>query len=382
MAILYTMQNFLGGFLMDSIEANFSTMQQQAEDTNKKQGVHTYIAQWPIFAIAWSMRRDKNPRLAIGSYLDDFANKVELVHFNYDTLHFTTDPRLVLEHPYAPTNIMFFPSEDDTNPDLIATSGDNLRLWEIIHDDDDHNNNTNIQLKSHLIGNKISDHSAITSFDWAVFDPRLVATSSVDTTCTIWDIEREVMNAQLVAHDKEVYDISWGGFNVFASVSGDGSVRVFDLRDKEKSTIIYENPVQDCPLLRLEWNKCDPRFMATVGLNSNKVVVLDIRIPTTPLMELKKHRTGVNAVSWSPDVGRRLCSVSDDSSALIWEVRDNMGIGIGIGMGLPNSLNGSTDVEPVMWYGSSAEINHVRWSPVQVDWIALAFLNNLQLLKV
>ena len=36
--------------------------------------------------------------------------------------------------------------------------------------------------------------------------------------------------AQLIAHDKEVYDIAWGGLGVFASVSADGSVRVFDLR--------------------------------------------------------------------------------------------------------------------------------------------------------
>ncbi len=38
------------------------------------------------------------------------------------------------------------------------------------------------------------------------------------------------MDTQLIAHDKEVYDIAWGGVGVFASVSADGSVRVFDLR--------------------------------------------------------------------------------------------------------------------------------------------------------
>ena len=38
-----------------------------------------------------------------------------------------------------------------------------------------------------------------------------------------------------------------------------GSVRVFDLRDKEHSTIIYECPHPDSPLLRLGWNKQDPR---------------------------------------------------------------------------------------------------------------------------
>jgi hypothetical protein len=41
-------------------------------------------------------------------------------------------------------------------------------------------------------------------------------------------------------------------------------VRVFDLRDKEHSTIIYESPRQGTPLLRLGWNKQDPRYMATI----------------------------------------------------------------------------------------------------------------------
>ncbi|KAM1196960.1 hypothetical protein ACFX2I_008622 [Malus domestica] len=336
-------------------------MQRPAE---KKAGVHTYISQWPIYSLAWSVRHDKPSRLAIGSFIEDYGNKVELVQFNQDTSDFATDNRLTFDHPYAPTNLMFFPSEDTTNPDLIATSGDYLRLWEI-HDD-------RIELKSLLNSNRSSEfNSAITSFDWVECDTRRVATSSVDTTCTIWDIEREAVDTQLVAHDKEVYDISWGGFNVFASASGDGTVRVFDLRNKERSTIVYENPTQDRSLLRVEWNKHDPRFIATVGMDSNKVVIVDIRFPTSPLMELKKHGASVNAISWSPGKGHQICSVSDDSRAMIWDV---------VRPGFQSDSGG--DMEPEMWYGTTAQINQVRWSAVELNGIGIGFLNKLQLLKV
>lgn len=333
----------------------------------KTPGVNTYAAQWPIYSIAWSVRADKGCRLAIGSSLEDYSNKVELVQFNPENSDFTTDNRLFFDHPYAPTNLMFFPSQSTANPDLLATSGDYLRLWEI-HDD-------RIQLKSLLNSNKASEfNSAITSFDWAEVDTNRVATASVDTTCTVWDVEKEAVDSQLVAHDKEVFDISWAGFNVFASVSGDGSLRVFDLRDKERSTIIYENPVRDSPLLRLEWNKLDSRFIATVGMDSNKVVILDIRFPTTPLTELCKHTASVNAVSWSPSTGRHLCSAGDDSMALIWDV---------VGPAHRSEQNlVEVEMEPEMWYGSTAEINQVRWSPVEQQWISIAFLNKLQLLKV
>ena len=79
--------------------------------------------------------------------------------------------------------------------------------------------------------NKESEFCApLTSFDWNEADPKRLGTSSIDTTCTIWDIERGVVDTQMIAHDKEVYDIAWGGLGVFATVSADGSVRVFDLR--------------------------------------------------------------------------------------------------------------------------------------------------------
>ncbi|OWM82550.1 WD repeat-containing protein LWD2-like [Punica granatum] len=353
------------------------SMQSQAveQKTASAAGVYTYVAQWPIYAVAWSHHRAySKPRLAIGSFLEDYANKVELVQFDPDTSNFSTDGRLVFDHPYAPTNVMFLPSEADaasSTVELLATSGDYLRLWAVHHD--------RVEMRALLNSNRGSEFSsAITSFDWAAFNPRHIAGCSVDTTCTVWDVEKEVVEAQLVAHDKEVYDVSWGGTGVFASVSGDGSVRVFDLRDKERSTIIYENvtaPNRDqSPLLRLEWNKADPRFMATVGMDSSAVVILDIRFPTAPLAELNRHRGSVNAVSWAPQVGRQLCSVGDDSRALIWDVLS--------AVGLSSDGNVAVDVEPEMWYGSTLEINNVRWSPVEMDWIALTFSNKLQLLRV
>lgn len=56
--------------------------------------------------------------------------------------------------------------------------------------------------------------------------------SSLDTTCTVWDIVAQQSKTQLIAHDKEVYDVAFlkDSINVFVSVGADGSVRMFDLR--------------------------------------------------------------------------------------------------------------------------------------------------------
>ena len=80
---------------------------------------------------------------------------------------------------------------------------------------------------------------------------------------------------------QQVYDIAFsragGGRDMFASVGADGSVRMFDLRHLEHSTIIYEDP-QHHPLLRLAWNKQDPNYLATMAMDSFEVSLVK-RLP-------------------------------------------------------------------------------------------------------
>lgn len=232
--------------------------------------------------------------------------QVEIVQLNDETGKFHADPKLSFDHPYPATKIMFIPDKECAKPDLLATTGDSLRIWQV-HED-------HVEAKSLLNSKLNSDYCApLTSFDWNETDLQRLGTSSIDTTCTIWDIEKGVVDTQLIAHDKEVYDIAWGGPGIFASVSADGSVRVFDLRDKQHSTIIYESPQPDTPLLRLGWNKQDPRFMATILMDSCKVVILDIRYPTVPVAELERHQACVNAVAWAPHSSCHICTAGDDS---------------------------------------------------------------------
>jgi DDB1- and CUL4-associated factor 7 len=161
--------------------------------------------------------------------------------------------------------------------------------------------------------------------------------------------------------------IAWGESRVFAFVSADGSVRISDLRDKEHSTIIYESPQPDTPLLRLDWNKKDLRYMATILMDSNKVLILDIRSPTTSVAELERHHAGVNAIAWAPRSSKHICSGGDDAQALIWE--------------LP-AVAGPNGIDPMTMYSAGCEINQLQWSAAQPDWIAIAFANKMQLLRV
>ncbi|XP_058105046.1 protein TRANSPARENT TESTA GLABRA 1 [Magnolia sinica] len=334
-----------------------STTQESQQQQKAGSSTYSYESPFPIYALAFNSHN----RLALGSFNEEYSNKIQILSFDHQ-VDPTFIPTVSFDHPYPPTKLMFHPS----NPKLLASSGDFLRLWDIPSDGSDPS--PDLPPKTILNNSKTSEFSApLTSFDWNDADPRLIGTSSIDTTCTIWDLERLTVETQLIAHDKEVYDIAWGPAGVFASVSADGSVRIFDLRDKEHSTIIYESPLPDTPLLRLAWNKQDLRYMATVLMDCNKVVILDIRAPAMPVAELQRHRASVNAIAWAPQSAHHICSAGDDAQALIWE--------------LP-AVADPNGIDPILAYSAGSEINQLQWSPLQPDWMAIAFGNKMQLLKV
>jgi len=250
----------------------------------------------------------------------------------------------------------FLPNNSTSNPDLLATSSDYLRIYK--------NEKNGFELKSTLNKNKNSDYCApITSFDWNHLDTNIIGTSSIDTTCTIWNIEAEETKTQLIAHDKEVYDISFSYHqkNVFGSVGADGSLRLFDLRNLEHSTILYEND-NSIPLLRLMWNPNDANYIATILMDSNDVIIIDQRQNNVPLIELKGHDSAVNALYWSPHSSKHICTVGDDCQTLIWDINEKK--------------------KPMLLYQAKNEICQVQWSTLNPDWVGICSEKDLELLKV
>eukprot|EP00824_Muranothrix_gubernata_P014288 TRINITY_DN29620_c0_g1_i1.p1 TRINITY_DN29620_c0_g1~~TRINITY_DN29620_c0_g1_i1.p1 ORF type:complete len:386 (-),score=79.33 TRINITY_DN29620_c0_g1_i1:72-1070(-) len=332
-------------------------MASASSGVEKRKEIYTYEAPWLIYGMNWTVRADHRFRLAMGSFLEEYSNKVEIVQLNEETGKFVRQG--LFDHPYPTTKIMWAPDKQGSLPDLLATTGDYLRLWQV--------HGQQVTMKSLLNNNKNTEFCApLTSFDWNESDPNMIGTSSIDTTCTIWNIETMQAKTQLIAHDKEVYDIAFAkGVDIFASVGADGSVRMFDLRSLEHSTIIYESP-ELTPLLRLAWNKQDPNYLATILMDSSKVVILDIRVPSLPVAELQGHNACVNAIAWAPHSSCHICTAGDDSQALIWDLSQ-----------MPKPID-----DPILAYTAEAEVNQLQWSSAQPDWVAIAFGTKLQILRV
>ncbi|CAM9713998.1 unnamed protein product [Hapterophycus canaliculatus] len=165
--------------------------------------IYTYEAPWQIYAMGWCQRSDPGDRyrLAVGSFTEEYNNKVQIVQRTETSFVRTGE----LEHPYPPTKIMWSPDKSQNSTDLLATTGDYLRLWSV-----DEQEPGGVKLHSLLNNNTNAEYcSPLTSFDWCEADPSTVGTSSIDTTCTIWDVATGTPKTQLIAHDKEVYDIAF-----------------------------------------------------------------------------------------------------------------------------------------------------------------------------
>ena len=349
-----------------------------------------YLAPFATYAYDWCKWPVLNNsggagKMAIGSYLEDPHNFIQIVDTQISPSEVTTPgaPQYGIEYTkvaeatcaYPVTRILWEPpSSQKQSTDLLATSGDHLRLWSLPQSSvAQPGNNINrssqreqapqkLQPLALLSNSKTPEHTApLTSLDWNIVSPKLIITSSIDTTCTIWDIPTLTAKTQLIAHDREVFDVRFcaGSIDVFVSCGADGSVRMFDLRSLEHSTIIYEPaekgekrkiPCQTLPplmadrlaatppgspapgraaqsgmspappLLRLAASPHDAHLLATFASDSNIIRILDVRQPGTALLELRGHAGSLNTIEWSPDRRGVLASGADDSLVLVWDL--------------------------------------------------------------
>ena len=138
-------------------------------------------------------------------------------------------------------------------------------------------------------------------------------------------------------------------------------------RDKEHSTIVYRSPGPEVvPLVKLGWNKQDPRYLAILGMASTQVFILDIRFPCMPVAELDQHAAPVNALAWAPNSQLHICTAGDDSRALIWDL---------------SKLTGKA-LDPVLSYSAGSEVTALQWSTLHPDRVAICYGKQAQLLRV
>lgn len=96
---------------------------------NKKKEIYTYDAPWVVYAMNWSVRASQKFRLAIGSFIEEYTNKVgasyvafptrtnqrashaqiEVIQLNEEMGKF--ECTATFDHPYPSTKIIWAPDK-------------------------------------------------------------------------------------------------------------------------------------------------------------------------------------------------------------------------------------------------------------------------------
>ncbi|KAJ0306395.1 hypothetical protein COL5a_003614 [Colletotrichum fioriniae] len=396
------------------------------ELANAQPGTSNYLAPWALYAFDWCKwppQGNGAGKLAVGSYLEDGHNYIQILDTQMvptpNDVYQPGTPKINLEfqkvaeatHSYPVTRLLWEPpSSQKQSTDLLATSGDHLRLWSLPSESPVSQNNsitnrardpavTKLTPLALLSNSKTPDHTApLTSLDWNTVSPSLIITSSIDTTCTIWDIPSLTAKTQLIAHDKEVYDVRFcaNSVDVFVSCGQDGSVRMFDLRSLEHSTIIYEPTGKDerdanggrisptlaqqtmsnpPPLLRLATSPHDTHLLATFAQDSNVIRILDVRHPGQALLELRGHGGSLNSIEWSPTRRGVLASGADDCQVLLWDVYNN-NPALGGGPPANGAAQSDNTRSPYASWQCDYEVGNLAWVPHlssdQGEWLGVS----------
>ncbi|GMK55624.1 hypothetical protein CspeluHIS016_0206800 [Cutaneotrichosporon spelunceum] len=387
-------------------------------------------AAFPLYGVAFSNNPQHPHRVALSSFLTGPQNKITVVEPNSsytppsDFQHLATAGLT-----YPATKVGWEPKEslsrDGGRGELLATTGDVLRIWEMKWDGKSKDpgrigygrNGYNeadgwkLHQRSFLSNSKQnpSNLPPITSFSWNAQAPQSIVTCSTDTTATLWDINTSQALTQLIAHDRAVYDLSWlpQSPDIFVSVGADGSLRAFDLRQLEHSTILYETP-NSAPLARIAFSNREQHMLACFGMGDSKTLILDMRSPGQPVAELLGHKAPLGAISWGSGGntgtasgatgGGYIASCGDDAQLLMYDLTSPIATEpesrrstVPYSMSPPATPNtgrtpspGSTraaEIQPHKAWTAQGELNNLAFSAAG-DWVACVSGQRLNMLQV
>ena len=344
---------FHNNFLFNKINMGMNYM----SNMNNESGPYLYSTNKNTYSLDFQLSNTSD-RIALGSLDFNLFNSIEILSIHNEQL-FTECTEF---HQLPISKLQWCPYESKN--DLLGVTSDILRIYK--YDDQEFK----LKLKAELLNKKSKYSDPLTSFDWNKVNESIIGTASLDTTCTIWDINKETIKTQLIAHDSEVLDIAFSRSeeNIFISTGADGSIRQFDLRCLEHSTILYECK-QKSPFIRVSWNSKNKDQFAAISDNKKNIYVINIPSTDKKKKELNAHSSVVNAFSWSPIDQNVICTVGEDGYAYIWDLNSNETDSQGL-------------IGPYLQYNAGKAIRNVSWSKSNPKWIGIVYDNKLKLLNL
>ena len=155
------------------------------------------------FAVS-SLNISKDNNITLLSFQQEELNDEEEEEININNIiNYQSNPiklKSQVKCEFPVSSILFSPHEENKN--LLISTSDILSLYSY----EEEQLNLKVAFKR-----RTKDYNGpLTSSDWSRANKAIIGVSSVDGTCSIWDLNKLVEKYMIIAHDKEVYDISLG----------------------------------------------------------------------------------------------------------------------------------------------------------------------------
>jgi len=162
----------------------------------------------------------------------------------------------------------------------------------------------------------------ISNIEWNQIrtDHPSVLSASWDFSVRMWDAVRMQTVQIFPDHNGIVYSSVWSPYIplTFASTSGDGMLRIFNVKEPSSQPALMARASRT-ELLSCDWCKYNENILAT-GSVDGVIQVWDIRkISTGPITSFRAHNRAVKRIKFSPHQPSLLGSVSYDFMTKFWD---------------------------------------------------------------
>lgn len=196
-------------------------------------------------------------------------------------------------------------SEQDMNIVVTASGDGSLQMWNLFD---------SVSKAPFCCYNE--HKKEVYSVDWSRTS-QLLLSASWDCSIKLWDPTRFKSLHTYIGHSQLVYNAMFSPFipNTFASVSGDGQLKLWNtLGDQRRTTSITAH---DGEVLTCDWSKKNHYVLATGG-SDGLIKGWDIRNLGQPIFELIGCEYAVRRIQFSPFDEFIIASVSYDSTTRLW----------------------------------------------------------------
>lgn len=200
---------------------------------------------------------------------------------------------------------------------------------------------------------KKAHSGSLKALDFNPFQPNLLATGGGSAEVTIWDINNPDKNyspGEVSQRLDEITSVAWNRqvLHILATSSNNGNCVIWDLKTRRE--ILHLSSPTKKPFTSVAWNPDVSTQLLTASQDDGKpaIYMWDLRNARDPEKVLTGHTRGVLSISWCPKDSDLLLSCGKDNRTLCWNPKTTEVIGE-----FPVSNNWSFNVQ---WYPKNPDL--------------------------